>query len=320
MNSRLVSIALSSLGLVLAAVVLAAIFAPYLSAELSSTLEPHRIVDPAPARIAKGRMFDDYFVVEDLGGGTYAIGEPRYYQRNYAYLIVGQTRALLFDSGSGTRDISGVVASLTRLPVTVMVSHLHYDHIGGIAPFRRVAMIDLPQTRADVSDGWFRPSRYQYLGLIDHLSPPRTHVTEWVAPGSVIDLGGRTLTVLSTPGHTPTSAALFDAAHHRLFIGDYIYPTTLYAFLPGASLSAYHQTAVRLLASLPPDTVLWTAHCCRAGEGVAAPWLTMSDLRDLDRALTAVSAGRLAPTGFYPRVYPVSRQMTFAAGFAWNNR
>ena len=111
-----------------------------------------------------------------------------------------------------------------------------------------------------------------------------------------------------------------DPAAHRLFIGDYIYPTTLYAFLPGSSLSTYHVTAQRLLADLPADTILWGAHCCRAGEGVAAPWLGMSDLRDMDRAVEAARAGTVTSTGFYPRRFPVSRQMTLATGFAWNNR
>ncbi|HWG67274.1 MAG TPA: MBL fold metallo-hydrolase, partial [Rhodanobacteraceae bacterium] len=266
------------------------------------------------------RMFDDYFVVQDLGAGTFAIGEPRYYQQNYSYLIIGTKRALMFDSGSGTRDIGKVVKSLTSLPVTVMVSHLHFDHFGGIGAFDHVAMIDLPQTRADVSGGRLRPGRYEYLGFWDGRSAPSTHVTEWLAPGAVIDLGGRSLTVLSTPGHTPSSAALFDAANHRLFIGDYVYPTTLYAFLPGASLSAYRQTARRLLATLPDDTILWTAHCCRKGEGVAAPWLTMKDIRDLDRTLTSMKAGTATFTGFYPRRYPVNDQMTLATGFPWNNR
>jgi glyoxylase-like metal-dependent hydrolase (beta-lactamase superfamily II) len=318
---RAISAGAVILGLALIGAVLAAAFAPYVSAELMRWTDPHAIVDPAPAKIAKGRMFDDYFAVQDLGGGTFAIGEPRYYQENYAYLILGQKRALLFDSGSGTRDISPVVAALTHLPVTVMVSHLHYDHLGGIGPFAHVAMIDLPQTRADVrTDGRFEPGRYEYLGFIDGRAPPSTRVTAWLAPGAVIDLGGRTLSVLSTPGHTPTSAALFDAATHRLFIGDFLYPTTLYAFLPGASLSAYHQTAARLLASLPADTVLWTAHCCRKGGGISAPWLTMADVRDLDQALTRLKTGQLTATGFYPRVYPVNDQMTLATGFAWNNR
>lgn len=301
-------------------VVFGAIYAPYLDGELMTWLEPHTVIDPAAVKIAKGEMVDDYFAVEDLGQGTFAIGEPRYYQQNYAYLIVGATRAVLFDSGSGTRDISGVVRSLTKLPVTVVVSHLHFDHFGGIAPFEHVAMIDLPETRADVSASAFKPDRYEYMGFVDGRVAPSVHVAEWLVPGSTVELGGRSLRVLSTPGHTPTSAALFDAQTKRLFIGDFIYPTTLYAFLPGASLSAYQATAKELLKDLPPDTILWTAHCCRKNEGVSAPWLSMKDLQDLDAVLTSVRAGKGHAKGFYPRVFPVNEEMTLATGFSWNNR
>jgi hydroxyacylglutathione hydrolase len=299
---------------------IAAWFAPYVDGELLRWLEPHSIVDPAAVKIAKGEMVDDYFAVEDLGDGTFAIGEPRYYQQNYSYLIIGTTRALLFDSGSGTRDISVVVGRLTKLPVTVLVSHLHFDHLGGIVPFEHVAMIDLPETRADVSGAFFRATRYEYLGLVDGRAAPSIRVGEWLKAGSIIDLGGRSLRVLSTPGHTPSSVALFDAQNKRLFIGDFIYPTTLYAFLPGASLSAYQATAKMLIQMLPVDTVLWTAHCCRRNEGVSAPWLSMTDLGDLDVALTAVRSGQAHAKGFYPRVYPVNEEMTLATGFLWNNR
>jgi hydroxyacylglutathione hydrolase len=192
--------------------------------------------------------------------------------------------------------------------------------LGGIGPFEHVAMIDLRQTRADVSGGMFKPSRYEFLGFFDGRSAPSFPVREWLAPGTSIDLGGRSLQVLSTPGHTPSSVALLDASNAQLFIGDFIYPTTLYAFLPGASLSAYQATAQMLLRMLPRNTVLWTAHCCRKNEGVSAPWLSMKDLRDLDSALTAVRSGRSNAVGFYPRIYPVNDQMTLAAGFPWNNR
>jgi hydroxyacylglutathione hydrolase len=307
-------------GVLFLGVVVAALFAPYIYAELAAWLEAHTIVDPAPAQLAKGLMADDYFAVEDLGDGTFAIGEPRYYQQNYSYLIVGLKRAILFDSGSGTRDISGVVAGLTELPVTVIASHLHFDHLGGITPFGRVAMIDLPETRADVSGALFKPSRYEFMGFFDGRVAPSFRVTEWLAPGAVIDLGGRALQILSTPGHTPSSVALFDATNRRLFIGDFIYPTTLYAFLPGASLSAYQATAKMLMGIMPADTVLWTAHCCRKNEGVSAPWLSMKDLRDLDAALTAVRANQAKAAGFYPRVFHVNDETTLAAGFPWNNR
>jgi hydroxyacylglutathione hydrolase len=312
-------VAIVIVGVLLLAGIVAALFAPYVDAELAVWIEPHAIVDAATAHLAKGRMVDEYFAVEDLGDGTFAIGEPRYYQQNYSYLIVGQTRAILFDSGSGTRDISGVVANLTKLPITVIVSHLHYDHLGGVGPFGHVAMIDMPETRADMAGALFQPSRYEYMGFYDGRVAPSFRVSEWLAPGAVIDLGGRALQVLSTPGHTPSSVALFDATNRRLFIGDFIYPTTLYAFLPGASLSAYQATAKMLLRMLPADTVLWTAHCCRKNEGVSAPWLSMRDLRDLDTALTAVRAGQAKGAGFYPRVFRVNDEMTLAVGFPWNN-
>jgi hydroxyacylglutathione hydrolase len=201
-----------------------------------------------------------------------------------------------------------------------MPSHLHFDHTGGIKPFTSIAMIDLPETRADVTNERFTIGRYEFHGMRDGLTPPTFKVTEWLKPGATIDLGGRKLTVLSVPGHTPTSVALFDAASHQLFSGDYIYPTTLYAFLPGSSLSAYRATTKRLLAMLPADTKIWTAHCCRANEKISAPWLTMKDLRDLDSALTEIDAGRSHSTGFFPRRFPVNDQMTIFTGFPWNNR
>lgn len=309
-----------SAAVVIVLLALSLVFAPYVYAELSASLEPHAIIDSAKPDLGEGRMVDDYWAVQNIDADTYAIGEPRYYQANYAYLIVGHLRALLFDAGSGTRDITGVVASLTHLPVTVMPSHLHYDHIGGISPFTSVAMLDLPDTRSDVSQGRLTPSRYEYLGMIDGVVPPTLKVTEWVKSGATIDLGGRVLRVIHAPGHTHSSVALYDALTHQLFAGDFIYPTTLYAFLPGASLTEYLATTRELLASLPADTKIWTAHCCRVGERTAAPWLTMTDLRDLNTALSAIRAGESPGTGFFPRKYPVNRQMTLGAGFPWNNR
>jgi hydroxyacylglutathione hydrolase len=76
---------LVNLGVLFLSLALAAFFAPYIDGELAVWLEPHAIVDPVPVKISKGEMVDDYFAVEDLGEGTFAIGEPRYYQQNYSY-------------------------------------------------------------------------------------------------------------------------------------------------------------------------------------------------------------------------------------------
>ena len=313
--------AVSAAAALIVLVGLALALAPYVYVEVGPLLQPHAIVQSAKPDLAEGRMVDDYWAVQDIDARTYALGEPRYYQSNYEYLILGEQRALLFDAGSGTRDnIRSVVANLTRLPVTVMPSHLHYDHTGGITPFTSIALIDLPETRADVRNGRFTPSRYEYLGMFDHLVPPTVTVTEWVKPGATIDLGGRVLRVLHVPGHTPTSVALYDAAAHQLFAGDFIYPTTLYAQLPGSSLAEYQTTTRELLAMLPADTKIWTAHCCRVGEHTSAPWLTVTDLHDLDAALSRIQSGELPSTGFFPRRFTINREMTLVTGFPWNNR
>jgi hydroxyacylglutathione hydrolase len=73
---------------------LAAHFAPYLYFEYEYRRHgPEAAVLPKPAVPVVGRWIDDYYVVEDIDATTFAIGEPRYYQGNYSYLIIGAERA-----------------------------------------------------------------------------------------------------------------------------------------------------------------------------------------------------------------------------------
>jgi len=91
----------------------------------------------------------DFYTVERLDAHTYAISEPRYFRDVYSYLIVGERKALLVDSGSPVRDISSIVAQLTDKPVSVIATHLHFDHVGNHARFAEVLMPDLAGLRAD---------------------------------------------------------------------------------------------------------------------------------------------------------------------------
>ena len=57
--------------------------------------------------------YDDYYVYRAIDAKTYAIMEPRYYQKNVSYLILGDAQAILFDSGPGIRNIKPLVETLT---------------------------------------------------------------------------------------------------------------------------------------------------------------------------------------------------------------
>ncbi len=59
--------------------------------------------------------YDDWFTVGEIGYRTFIISEPRLYLQNNSYLILGDSAALLFDTGSGKRDLSSVVFSREQL-------------------------------------------------------------------------------------------------------------------------------------------------------------------------------------------------------------
>jgi glyoxylase-like metal-dependent hydrolase (beta-lactamase superfamily II) len=267
------------------------------------------------------RWFDDYYVVGDMGEGAFAIGEPMYGQCNFSYLIVGSQRALLFDTGPGVRDISPVVHALTSVPIEVLPSHLHFDHTGNLHRFDDVALPDLPPLRTQVHDGVFSPGLYQNLGFVEGFERRSFRVAHWLEVGSEIDLGGRRLQLLNVPGHTPESVVLVDRGANRVYAGDFIYPSDIYAFLPGANLLDYAASAQRLDAVADDQTKFHGAHGCDRPPRVDVPTLSRADVRALGVALrlAAGTPGRLS-AGWFPRILPVNDRMTLMATYPWMAR
>jgi glyoxylase-like metal-dependent hydrolase (beta-lactamase superfamily II) len=163
--------------------------------------------------------------------GVFAIAEPYQFQEVISYLIVGSDRALMFDAGLGLVPIRPVVEQLTKLPVEVLNSHTHFDHVGGNAEFDRIAAMDTPYTRAnargfahDALAGEVAPNSFckgppKGADTAGFRTRPWTK-TRSVAGGDRIDLGGRVLEVLHFPGHTPDALALLDRGNGLLWTGD----------------------------------------------------------------------------------------------------
>jgi len=264
------------------------------------------------------QWFDDYYAVAELGDGAYAIGEPRYGQCNFSYLIVGSQRALLFDTGPGIRDITKVAKMLTSHPIVALPSHLHFDHIGNLPRFEDVALPDLPALRAQMHDGRFGLGYYQYLGFVEGFKRPTFPVTRWIPAGSEIDLGGHPLELISVPGHTPDSVVLLDGHSNRLFAGDFIYPGEIYAFLPGANLADYAASARRVAGILNDASTVYGGHGCDRLPTVDLPVLHRADIAALEKALVVATAGDWRDgTGWYPRDIPVNERMTLLAKYPW---
>ena len=132
--------------------------------------------------------------------------------RQYLYLLEGDERALLIDTGWGCGDLRRYVEQLTEKPLIVVDTHGHLDHAGG--------------------NGWW-PEVHMHAGAAsdaDHL-PPLPERLElpfpgyqkvFVDDGFVFELGGREVEVIVIPAHAAGSIALLDRRTGMLFCGDEI--------------------------------------------------------------------------------------------------
>ena len=239
-------------------------------------------------------MIDDWYAVEALDTQTFAINEPKSSQYNTSYLIIGETRALMFDAGSGERPSGSrsmrEVAEryMGKKPITLILSHFHYDHIFDAKTFDGVTLIDRPDIRAHITDHVFT------------ITPWESVDTEWrslkvaalIADGEVIDLGGRRLTVLNLPGHTTESIVLFDTGRNQVFAGDFLYRHLggIIAFATRADLVAYKANSARLLLLTNNDTQFFGAHGIPRFD---RDWLVLLD-RELDKIVKGESTFRYA--------------------------
>lgn len=262
-----------------------------------------RIVEPADVfgTVKQGEtygpashMIDDWYAVEAIDAQTFAINEPNSSQYNTSYLIVGDTRAIMFDAGSGERPAGSqsmreVAERYTgNKPISLILSHFHYDHIYDAAAFDGVTLIDRPDIRATITDGIYT------------IGPVESHGMDWrplkiaslVADGEVLDLGGRTVEVINLPGHTTESVVLVDRHRNQVFTGDFVYRHLggIIAFASGSDLTAYKENSTRLLQLTTADTWFFGAHGIPRFD---RDWLALFD-RELDKIITGAATYRYA--------------------------
>jgi glyoxylase-like metal-dependent hydrolase (beta-lactamase superfamily II) len=219
----------------------------------------------------------EWFEVYRAADGVFAIAEPFQFQEVISYLVVGRDRALLFDTGLGLVPIRPVVDQLTRLPVEVLNSHTHFDHVGGNAEFDRILALDTAYTRSNTRGfphaalaGEVEAASFCH-GAPKGADTAGFHTRAWaptgtVADGDRIDLGDRVLEVLHVPGHTPDSIALLDRAHGLLWTGDSYYDGTIWLYVPETSLDDYERSITRLVALAPRLAKLLPAHNTASAE------------------------------------------------------
>jgi glyoxylase-like metal-dependent hydrolase (beta-lactamase superfamily II) len=213
----------------------------------------------------------EWFETYQVGPGTWALLEPQHYEEVISYLILGDERGVLFDTGMGIADIKAEVELLTNLPVVVVNSHSHYDHVGDNWRFDEVWAFDDESevSRIEAGLGHAECTEFMPPGSYLELPPDFGLATYEIRPSRVtrrlrhletIELGGRVLTVHHTPGHSPGSICLLDSRDGILFTGDTFYPGTLYAHLEESDFDVYRRSLEYLGELLGSVSHLCPAH------------------------------------------------------------
>ena len=181
-----------------------------------------------PVMIGQGRM--DCYKISRSADKVTTILETVSNGNVNIYVVEGKDSALIIDTGYGTGDILGYIRTITKLPLIVVNTHGHGDHVGGDKQFSKVYLH--PDDFYMVAPRYDREKQKEYLtnmakndksytqkridSLINLPAPTFIPVKE----GHVFDLGGRKLEVIEVPGHTHGSIVLLDKENKILFAGD----------------------------------------------------------------------------------------------------
>jgi glyoxylase-like metal-dependent hydrolase (beta-lactamase superfamily II) len=238
-----------------------------------------------------GGDLESWFVTVPVRRGIWMLCEPGHVQ---SYLVEGDEWAVLLDTGTGIAPIAPVARGLATRPLSVVLTHNHFDHVGGNRDFNRIAihpagvaglragrtneqlrgyiahtreMIERSrQMRAIDADGFNMLNPEQIARPFPPDFDPESYAvapseaTETLADGQVIDLGGRTLEVIHTPGHSPDGVCLLARDERMLFTADTVYAGPLYAQTPGANLDDYLASLRRLEPLIKEVDLLLPSH------------------------------------------------------------
>ena len=141
------------------------------------------------------------------------------------YIIEGTQKAMLIDTGTKCEKLDEVISQITKKPLIVMVTHIHPDHAGNIKYFDQI---------------YFHPGDTVLMRMMKVAYNGKIN---FVKDGEKFDLGGTTIEVLHTPGHTPGSIVLLDRKAGNCYSGDAFGSGQVWMqLLPHVSMAVYAES------------------------------------------------------------------------------
>jgi len=201
---------------------------------------------------------DNWFTIKKLNKQLWGIAEFGHFEKVISYLLVGERKAVLIDTGMGIISINEAIRKITKLPVTVINTHSHFDHVGSNHEFAEVLFFDCSFSRNIADKGWENVDIRKYLEPETfYTNPEKFNLEKFkIKPyrqAKVLPKKGNlkidifNFEIISTPGHSPDSICIYEKTLKYLFCGDTLYDGPIYINLPESNLEDYQKSIRRLL-------------------------------------------------------------------------
>src|SRR5690606_24769212 len=144
---------------------------------------------------------DPWFTVQQIDSSTYAISEYGHWEKVHSFLLIGKEKAALIDTGLGIDNIKRITDQLTDLPIIVITTHVHADHIGGHGLYDTILVheaeedwlingikgLSIEQIRKDIGRDITKPTPKEFNPST--YTPFTGKPTATLSDGDLIDLG-----------------------------------------------------------------------------------------------------------------------------------
>ena len=165
------------------------------------------------------------------------------------YLLCHEQVCAVIDPGGDADRVSAAVAETGCAPQAILLTHGHYDHTGAVAALRKL----WPEVPVYLN----HQDAYDSDPYLSQLFPPVPGAIDY-DEGDTLDLGGLTVSVLATPGHSEGSVTL--RCGDALFCGDTLFAGSCgRTDFPGGDADA-EMASLRKLAALPGDYHVLPGH------------------------------------------------------------
>lgn len=163
----------------------------------------------------------------------YCINDPGSRQ----FFFVGTSKVLLVDTGFGRTDLAAKIREVSSLPVEVVLTHGHVDHIGGLDQFGEC-----------------------YAGEKDFSMLPEEITKKPLKDGDKLDIGNFVFEIIEIPGHTEGSIVLLEKDKKFMIAGDSVQEGPIFMFGDVSKFDSYIKSMKKLGKSAKYAQKIYSAH------------------------------------------------------------